>query len=582
MAKANLSSLVHELRERIAASSSTPTPTNPSDDDALEVRFRTLLPNLLHAYVLPSSSGNEREVIAVVKLISHTARNFPAVFYRGKASAVLPILARILPFFAEPHFRSRHGVFFEAIGSLLSLLRSGARDAYRQFFVDSMSLIQADVSYVASWLNVNESSRVRLTCFSESFSGIEDLPSTNKPVDGRGLLIELTGRCRWQPFATWILKLISKCLTEGTLYVEGLIHASFISAACSLLCYGNADLHMIALCSAYARIAKVCPPHIWQPEYLIRALYHPEPCLPLIECFQVALSTLGPHLVGGTQGNNKDFTMLAAEDKSIEGTRLGQKRPIQDMDKLNNKRQKLNDEIVVADVSLQVECKSSHIVTCQRAEGYASHMNKSLLSFVQSLNIPAVRPGGSLRPDVALSALSMLCIAFSSYPETDLSLRIFQQMLAWLPWIADQAKKGNSITVDISTYLEGIHSVLLVQSKLWTLPKLRFDTVSASFKEHNLLHDKSYHVDLIPVLKLPWTHMLVPIDNQCPWKTKCLSLRVVSKLGSSLNSKVVLEVLDLGLHDEAEEVRTEAAISMPVMVLWSGIDVSSPVFERME
>lgn len=83
-----------------------------------------------------------------------------------------------------------------------------------------------------------------LKCFSDSFSGVEDLPSTNRPVDGRGLLIDLTAPTRWQPFATWILKLVCKSLTEGTLYVEGLIRASFISAACSLLCYGNADLHM--------------------------------------------------------------------------------------------------------------------------------------------------------------------------------------------------------------------------------------------------------------------------------------------------------------------------------------------------
>lgn len=76
--------------------------------------------------------------------------------------------------------------------------------------------------------------------------------------------------------------------------------------------------------------------------------------------------------------------------------------------------------------------------------------------------------------------------------------------------------------------------------------------------------------------------MLFAIDNHCPWKTKCLSLQVVSKLGPSLNSKVVLEVLDLGLCDEAEEVRTEAAISMPVMVLWSGLNVSSTVFERIQ
>lgn len=129
---ANLSSLVHELRERIAASSSTPL--NNQNDDALESRFRAVLPNLLHAYVVPSSSGTavptssaykyicilcdlffyyffkffvakEREVIAVLKLLAHTAKNFPGVFYHGKASAVLPVIGRILPFFAEPSFR---------------------------------------------------------------------------------------------------------------------------------------------------------------------------------------------------------------------------------------------------------------------------------------------------------------------------------------------------------------------------------------------------------------------------------------------------------------------------------------------
>ena len=192
------------------------------------------------------------------------------------------------------------------------------------------------------------------------------------------------------------------------------------------------------MCSAYARIARVCPPHIWQPEYLISTLYHPEePFLPLIECFQVALSTLGPQLVGGIQGNDNTLTTLASKDQSIQSMRLGQKRPIQDTDNLKIKRQKLNEEIFVSDASLVVECKYSCIVTCQRVEDYANQMNKSLLSFVQSLNAPDVRPG-SLRPNTALSALSMLCIAFSIYPETDLYLRIFQQMLAWLPWIVEQ------------------------------------------------------------------------------------------------------------------------------------------------
>ncbi|KAK0581948.1 hypothetical protein LWI29_019884 [Acer saccharum] len=112
----NLSSLVHELRERIASSSSSSTPLNSNreNDEALESRFRYVLPNLLNAYVVPSPSANEREVIAVLKLISHTARNFPGVFYHGKASAVLPVIGRILPFFAEPAFCSSGNAIFRA------------------------------------------------------------------------------------------------------------------------------------------------------------------------------------------------------------------------------------------------------------------------------------------------------------------------------------------------------------------------------------------------------------------------------------------------------------------------------------
>ena len=108
----------------------------------------------------------------------------------------------------------------------------------------------ADILHVASLClhhaGVDGSlSRLTLKCFCDSFFQIEDLPATHKPADGRGLLIDLSGQARWQPFATWILKLLSKCLTEGTLYVEGLIGASFVSAVCSLLCYGDADLHMV-------------------------------------------------------------------------------------------------------------------------------------------------------------------------------------------------------------------------------------------------------------------------------------------------------------------------------------------------
>lgn len=58
--------------------------------------------------------ANEREVVAVLKLISHTAKNFPGVFYHGKGSAVLPVVARVIPFLANPVFKYvlLRGVFY--------------------------------------------------------------------------------------------------------------------------------------------------------------------------------------------------------------------------------------------------------------------------------------------------------------------------------------------------------------------------------------------------------------------------------------------------------------------------------------
>ena len=96
------------------------------------------------------------------------------------------------------------------------------------------------------------SSRVSLKCFSESFAAISavpslfsELPACCQPANGPGVLVDLADMPRWQLFAGWIVKLVSKCLTEGTLYVEGLVKMSFVSAACSLLCFGDTALHMV-------------------------------------------------------------------------------------------------------------------------------------------------------------------------------------------------------------------------------------------------------------------------------------------------------------------------------------------------
>lgn len=45
---------------------------------------------------------------------------------------------------------SRHGVIFETVGSLLSLLRTGEREAYRQFFLDAMEVIEGIILFSPS------------------------------------------------------------------------------------------------------------------------------------------------------------------------------------------------------------------------------------------------------------------------------------------------------------------------------------------------------------------------------------------------------------------------------------------------
>lgn len=124
--------------------------------------------------------------------------------------------------------------------------------------------ILPDILHIASLSlensKITEATRLHLKCFHRSFSGnlsdstcLCDLPTSNKPIDGPGILINLLGRDRWLPFATWIIKFLSKCLTEGTLYVEGLMNTSFVSAACSLLCYGDADLQMVGFMYVWER-----------------------------------------------------------------------------------------------------------------------------------------------------------------------------------------------------------------------------------------------------------------------------------------------------------------------------------------
>lgn len=120
----------------------------------------------------------------------------------------------------------------------------------------SLFYFLTDLSYVcllSHKVSASELEKVYLKCFSVSLSGVcgngallSDIPASNKPANGYGIRIDLTGKERWQSFATSSIKLLSKFLTEGTLYVEGLLDTSSVLAACSLLCYGDSDLHIVS------------------------------------------------------------------------------------------------------------------------------------------------------------------------------------------------------------------------------------------------------------------------------------------------------------------------------------------------
>lgn len=128
---------------------------------------------------------------------------------------------------------------------------------------------------------------------------------------------------------------------------------------------------------------------------------------------------------------------LMVGDGSVGNSGVGEKRPLQDVEACESKRQKVDVGTMASDASDQMEQMYSHVVACESEEDYANYMHTSLLSLVEILKSPAVSPD-SLRPDIALTALSTLCIAFCRYPETNMASRIFQQMYSWIPWILEQ------------------------------------------------------------------------------------------------------------------------------------------------
>ncbi|KAI3970229.1 hypothetical protein MKW92_002026 [Papaver armeniacum] len=434
---AELSSLIHRLREIISASSSAASSSSQAaingvddDDDQFENRFRSVLPNLLlHPQV--SSISQFMSEITYFKAFITYSKNFPGVYFHLKASVVIPAICRVLP--AEPEFSNLRDIWIPP-----SLLRSGHRGADCQFFLDDILLVekkQNNASHQKSPLN-----------------------SLKKPVDPW-----------WHPFATWTLKIISKCLTEGTLYVEGLISVSFVSMSYTLLC-------------ALEMLLYICDAEIVSMENLLFSILsilgHSEKEHPTFRstvyyscmgaCLNILYSTCPDDVVELTAGD-----LVNAFPESLKNT-----------DSLEHKVNMLGNSLIGVDNKftfttwylLHINFKKYQVAMCsayvRMSKTFFVHIWKPEtlvnMMYYSKLCLPVmdclcvaigklgpdsvgyVNPGNTdinkstLTPDIAVTALSMLCIIFCNYPKTCLALTIFRQVCDWMPWISEHFE---SITI---------------------------------------------------------------------------------------------------------------------------------------
>lgn len=259
------------------------------------------------------------------------------------------------------------------------------------------------------------------------------------------------------------------------------------------------------MCNAYICVLNVCPPHIWKPECLIMLLCSPKPCLLLVECIVKAIDILG---ICSTEGQTlDDRNCIAGMDttcKELHISSTGNKRMVPIVESLKRKRQKMHEEANATQHIVNKEYHTTSLVVVENflqnslpfrckldGESYADYFQQSLLNFLELL-----APGGTTSefnsPEIALAALSMLSDVFCNYPVTNLSIRLFQQVHAWIPFITEQvqklppfevfvrmmfsslymrfnfhfqAAKENLIKFDLSLCLKAVDNMLTLQSK---------------------------------------------------------------------------------------------------------------------
>lgn len=169
----------------------------------------------------------------------------------------------------------------------------------------------------------------------------------------------------------------------------------------------------------------------------MKMIYNPEPCFELISCLQVAFTMVGTDHSGGTEAKECIFESSMLPGRSVNSSRVGTKRFNENGQTKNIKRPKLSVQGESCAVNVLLQENDSPTSTSEKEENYAGYFHESIISFVGKLKPPGGHIG-FLKPDGALTALCLLCIAFSRFPQTVLSFSIFQQMLSWIPWISNE------------------------------------------------------------------------------------------------------------------------------------------------
>ena len=164
-------------------------------------------------------------------------------------------------------------------------------------------------------------------------------------------------------------------------------------------------------------------------------LCSPKPCSPLIECIRVAISILHSDFV--REDGLCDRGVSLTVGKELDMPQVGKKRSVQDSYYIQLKRQRTIDIGAIPSANEHIAAKITEFSPDEQDKQCAGILHSQLATFITLLK-PENIEASTLRPEIAIAALSLLCIAFHGFPDTSLSISIFQQVLSWMPWICNQ------------------------------------------------------------------------------------------------------------------------------------------------